>query len=351
MLSRTLARVVVVASLLSPSIPRACTAFCAATPDGPLLAKSFDWLTGEGWLVYNERGRSRPMLLGRSNEDRWTSQHASLSLTTVGPGFPISGMNDAGLAVEALVDLSVPPTHTPKPGTLTGIELVQYALDRFGSVEELAVFAQTQQVSQLAVALHFLACDGTGDCAVVEPDRSGTRITRGNALSVRALANGRYTEELEGMIPSAAERWFGLGRPKRGSSQARFSTVAKALKAQRVRGEEDAFALLDQVVLPHRTRWQLVWNLGARTVTVRQREPDVDTLSLNLDAFERRCDGAPLVRRLGGREHAFTRWTETDVRDAEAAVLTQIDAEHPKARALAGRVARATASSTCAPRE
>ncbi|MBI5544554.1 MAG: hypothetical protein HY901_11735, partial [Deltaproteobacteria bacterium] len=100
-----------------PAQCRACTAFLASTPEGHLVAKGFDWITGEGWIVWNERGRTRSLLFADgSPQDTWTSRYASLTLTTVGPGFPVSGMNEAGLAIEALVDLSGRPTSSAQPG-------------------------------------------------------------------------------------------------------------------------------------------------------------------------------------------------------------------------------------------
>src|SRR4051812_27161648 len=131
---------VVVATLASvvlgpPSPARACTAFSVPTADGRLLAKSFDWSTGQGWIVLTERGRERSALVpGSAAPLAGPARFSSLSLTTVGPGFPISGMNEAGLAIEALVDLDATATLTPEPGRLISLEMVQRGLDQLATV-------------------------------------------------------------------------------------------------------------------------------------------------------------------------------------------------------------------------
>ena len=337
---------IVVFSAAAPA--RACTAFSVVTPEGALLAKGFDWVTGEGWIVVNERGRVRSALVpGASHaQSPWTARFASLSLTTVGPGFPIGGMNEEGLAIEALVDLSERPTATPEPGALTGLELVQYGLDRFATVGELASFARGAHVTQLAVALHFLACDRSGECVAIEPRPGGAKVTR--TTQAKALANRPYAEDLEAMRPAGLLGWLGLGRPMPGGSADRFRTVARALEASPPKTEPDALSLLEKVVMRHRTQWQLVWNLERRTVLLRQREAGLGTRALRFDELDLGCSGAPRVLPLGRSAHAtFAPWSERDAAAAEQAVLLQAGGSGPEVHRLASVVAAATRSSGC----
>ena len=338
----------VAASMGRPAPARACTAFSVPTPEGQLLAKGFDWVTGDGWIVVNERSRTRSLLFpgDSSASNSWTSRYASLSATTVGPGFPVSGLNEAGLAIEALVDFSGARASTPEPGQLTGLEFIQYGLDRFGSVAELVDFAQLARVSQMAVALHFLACDRTGACAVIEIRRSGTRVTRD--LPIRALANQPYAEDLGATRPSRFAAWLGWGRPPPGSSGDRFRRVARALESGPPRTESTALDLLETVVMPHRTQWQIVWNLERRTMVLRQREARLGTIALRLDDLDGRCTDAPRARALGRTAgDSFASWSEHDVTLAEEAVAHQVGGPDTAARRLAALVAAATRSSKC----
>jgi len=325
---------------------RACTAFSAITPGGPLLAKGFDWVTGDGWIVVNERGRTRAPLAPGGALESWVSRYASLSLTTVGPGFPVSGMNEAGLAIEALVDLSSATTRSLEPGRLTGLEFIQYGLDRFGSVADLAGFAQGIAISQVAVPLHFLACDARGACVSIEPRGDRTVVTRSATTPV--LANRPYADDLRASRPSRLAAWLGLGAPARGSSAGRFATVARALGSRPLGDEDAALRLLERVVMPGRTQWQIVWNLERRTVVVRQREAGLGTLRLGFDGLDLECSGAPRVKGLGAVGNStFVAWETQDVALSATAVQGQIGEVGPAAEGLAARVARATQGSVC----
>lgn len=343
----------VLAALIAVSVPSmavACTAFSAATPAGPLLAKGFDWMTGEGWIVVNERGRSRSLLFPGAPPDdgAWTSKHASVSLTTVGPGLPVSGMNEAGLAVEALVDLSASPTATPAAGRLTGLELVQYALDRFETVAELAEFAEKKAVTQLGVALHFFACDASGACVVIEPGPKATRVTRG--LKPKALANNPWAKDVEAMTPSPLAWWLGWGSPRPGSSAFRFRTVARAAVNAPPRDSTAALAVLEKVAMPGRTQWQIVWDLTERSMTLRQREAKLGTMSLKLEGLDRNCVGAPRVLPLGRAAQAsFAPWSEEDEVRSERALRRQLGNGGPQVSRLASLIAAAIRSSACPP--
>jgi hypothetical protein len=331
-----------------PSPARACTAFSTPSPEGRLLAKSFDWSTGRGFIVFTERGRERaPLVPGAPSFGG--ARHASLSLTTVGPGFPVSGMNEAGLAIEALVDLDARIAAAPEPGRLTGLELVQLALDQFSSVAELAAFAGRAGFSQLAVPLHFFACDRGGECAVVEAPSGATRVTRG--LPVAALANRPYADDLDdSRPPTGLAAWLGFRRPRAApeSSQARFRAVADALGAGPVGGEEAALGLLERVAVRGRTQWQIVWNLERGTAQVRQREAGLGTTTLRLADLDPRCQGPQRVRALGRAGGAgFVGWSAEDASQVREAVLGQLRRATPEARRLAEAVAGVAGSSGC----
>lgn len=349
--------VVFVATLASlglglPSPARACTAFSAPTPEGRLLAKSFDWGTGQGWMVLTERGRERaPLVPGGAPPFAGPARFSSLSLTTVGPGFPISGLNEVGLSIEALVDLGATATLAFEPGRLVSLELVQAGLDRFATVAELSAFAKRTGFTQLAVPLHFFACDRVGECAVIEMAGGDARVTR--ALPVAALANRPYADDLDDSRPRRGlAAWLGFGRPRAApeSSQARFRAVADALQAAPPDGEGAALGLLEKVVMRRRTQWQIVWNLDRGTALVRQREAGLGTMTVRLAELDPRCQGAQRVRPLGRAPvTGFAAWSAEDSARVEEAVLAQLRRSTPEARRLAAAVAAAAGSSTCRP--
>jgi hypothetical protein len=341
-LLRSLTALSLVATLSLAAWPaQACTAFANTTRHGSLVAKSFEWQTGEGWAVRNERGRTRtPLVPGREG---WTARYASLSLTTVAPGFPVSGLNEAGLVIESLVDFSVEPELAARPGTLTGLELVQYGLDMFSSVDELAAFAEQEGFSQLAVGLHFFTCEQSGRCAVIESSSEGVRVTCLPRKLARALANRPLGEDQATHERGWLGAWLGFA-PSPGSSAARYRLAIE--NVGQVETSQDAFRLLDRL-RSRSTQWQLVWDLEAKRVHFRGEGV---TASLSLEPHLA-CSGAPRVLSLdalgSGR---FSAWTARDAVSAEPRIVQQVGRSRA-ARELARAVAQSAGASGCAAME
>ncbi len=326
---------------------QACTTFSSATPSGPIVAKSFDWVTGEGWLVINERSRIRSPLFPDTAAKRgtWVSSLASLSLTTVGPGLPVSGMNEAGLAIEALVDFSAARTMIPEPGILNGLEFIQYGLDKFDSVMELADFAQEAHISLLGVPLHYFSCDRSGACVIIEVRHGLTRVTR--HPPVRALANRSYSEDLAATRPSWFERWFGQATLPSGSSQARFHIAANGVAAGFLASESDALSLLEQVALRQMKGWQTVWNLERLTLLLHQGKAGLGATTLAFRDLMGPCRGAPPVRAMGrAGTGSFAPWSDEDVLRSQRLLSLQLG-RSTGARRLARIIAEASRSSRC----
>ncbi len=336
-----------------PQVSQACTTFSVDTPQGPLVAKSFDWSTGDGWVVLNERGRSRTLLFPSATLSGWQAKYASLALTTTGPGFPVSGMNEAGLVIETLVDMSELPTTEVAAGVPTGLELVQMGLDTAGSVKELVELVQRTSFSQLAIALHFFACDRTGACAVIEAQAGRVRTTAGDHLKVEALANRRYAADLADADPSWLEGIFGHTK---GSSADRFAIAARAT-ASRTTNAQVLLNSLRDVATPGLTKWQLVWDAAHKQVHLRRPELGPEVMTFQVAKFPS-CEGAPRVMRLGDTGGASVPWSAADAARTEAAVLAQLGGSSASAAAgsrssspsafLAARVAQATQSTSCA---
>jgi hypothetical protein len=259
-------------------------------------------------------------------------------------------MNEAGLAVEALVDGSVVASTAPDPDHLTGLELVQYGLDRFASADDFASFAERNGVAQLAIPLHFFACDRSNACIVIETSSSGVRVLRDQALGVHALANAPFAVDKATPHPSGIGAFFGIGTPAPHASSERFAKTREWLTGHRPRSVPEAFDLLDAVRVPGRTRWQLVWDLTGDTLHMRasgRRTP----ATFHLDATLATCAGAPLVRPLPTGDDdpsvPFHPWADTDASATERAVFEQLGGRSERAHRLAQVVAQATRATAC----
>ena len=268
------------ALIVAMGLPRptaACTTVLLEHEGRRLMAKSYDWDNGRGLLLHNKRGVAKRALLldPAAVPANWTSAHASLTFNQYGRELPNGGINDAGLVVEIMwLKGSIYPPRDPRPA-LNELQWIQYQLDRFARTAEVVAHAPSLRVAPVRGRVHYLVCDGTGDCAAMEYLDGELVVHGGTRLPFKALTNHPYAEARR-----RAEAHAGLGGkaavPTGRSSHARF--VRAALAARRppvVRGRDllaTTFAILDDVAQGDRTRWQIVYDLSARSVHFRTRD-------------------------------------------------------------------------------
>lgn len=172
-----------VALVLASAGPAAATtAFALRGKSSQVVAWSYDAPTGSAELVLNRRGLVKRALVAEGVEPvSWVSGYGSLTLNQLGADFPLAGINQAGLAVVALpLDDAgyAPRSHRAEVDPL---QWVQYCLDSFENVNQVVFSAEQYRISG-PVGYHFLACDGFGTCAIVEPiggevvSRSGDKL-------------------------------------------------------------------------------------------------------------------------------------------------------------------------------
>ncbi len=269
---------------------RACTAFAADTADGRIVGKNFDWYSGDGLVAVNPKGASRFALYSSDTAPfTWTSKWGSVSFSPAGPGFPLSGMNEAGLTVEGLSHLDAEEETRASEG-LTAPEWAMYVLDNFATVEEVFAFASKTAYLQYPLALHFLVCDAKGECLVIEKRGRGLDILSDRVMGVNVLANRSWPKDrraLDAPRPKASlfERFLSLLGQARapGSSAERFRALAFEVSAKAARREAIGFDSLDQSRIAGMTKWQILWNQTKRRVSWRNFSGDAPGRILQVD--------------------------------------------------------------------
>ncbi len=290
----------VVLALLCPNLPgggaRACTAFQLEIEGEHLVGKSYDWHRGEGLLIVNQRGVAKAAFLGHlmDRPARWTSRYGSLTFNQYGREMPAGGINEAGLVVEVLwlAEAEVPePDERP---SVNELQWIQWALDNHTTVAELVEAAPSIRVSPLVAAVHYFACDATGECAALEYLFGRLEIAAAEDMPIHALTNDTYDVSL-----SYAERFEGFGGildPAGGDEPLdRFVTAATMARLPRGAAEapEDAaFAVLDHVSMGPFTKWAIVYRPSERQVTFRTNA-NPTLRSVDLDDFDLDC-GSPV---------------------------------------------------------
>jgi len=264
---------IALAVVLSGAPADACTALQIKHATGPLMAKNYDWDVAAGFLTINPRGLSKTAVVPEGSKPaRWTSRYGSVSFNQYGREFPMGGMNEAGLAMEVLwLDEAVYPP-TGNRNSIGALQWVQFCLDSFRTVSDVVASASELSIGGPAT-LHFLACDPTGNCAVIE-FLDGKLVARSErTLPLSALTNSTYNESLEYL-----NRTLGYGgapvTPDGPGSLARFARAANGAHAIRANTSEqppidETFAVLADVSQPDSTQWSIVYELQEGRVHFR----------------------------------------------------------------------------------
>jgi choloylglycine hydrolase len=153
---------------------------------------------------------------GQAGKLRWTSRHASLSMTELG-GNVVEGLNDAGLAVHLLMFTTAEYESPDRRPVLTTAVWSQFVLDNCATVDEsldllAGVRVVPTQVMDFPDGAHLAITDVTGDTAIVEPIAGKMVVHRGAQYQVMTNAPS-MDEQLANL---SRYRPFGGERPPPG---------------------------------------------------------------------------------------------------------------------------------------
>jgi penicillin V acylase-like amidase (Ntn superfamily) len=370
--SLALRTAVVCAVIASVGLPRlvhtheagkleACTAFVLSASGGPWLGKNLDWAFDEGILAVNERGVLKRGWQPEGISDfSWVSRFGSVTFNQFGWGFPLGGINEAGLVVE---ELSYSPARYPPADDrsgLTELQWIQFQLDNSASVEEVLASDTLVRIDGFLFGLHYMVADPSGSVAVIEFLEGRRVVYRGEDLPVPVLANDTYRNLLRYL---ALHQGFGGSRivSDGPESPERFVRAATLLKQyaewEDSRGPEAAaFRILESVRQPD-TQWTLVYDLKRRAASFIS--PSFPTLrSVALDTLDFSCRpadvmlplsaGVPTLPPGSGRP-----WSDRENQELLERVFSRLEAllgpeEIPAAEVIAD-LARHPATAVCAP--
>ncbi len=254
----------------------ACSIFSFDSNSKKIVAKNYDWNFGHGFLTVNKRGVLKKSLVLQDelkegellSSITWVSKFGSVTFNQYGHEFPVGGMNEAGLIVEALV---LSDTHMAKREdrpSINELQWVQFQLDNYKNVDDVVNNINTLYIRTLLEGLHYFVCDRSGECAIIEFLDENVKIHRskGEAMPYKVLTNDTYGEDLkylgkfrgfggEKYIPDSAST----------SPPARFVGLAHQLvKNTHSDYEKRAYTSLAMVKNKkdtYKTRWQIIYNM------------------------------------------------------------------------------------------
>jgi penicillin V acylase-like amidase (Ntn superfamily) len=174
----------------------------------------------------------------------------------------MQGINERGLAGMVLVA----PARYPiigKRGVITENLWLQYQLDQFSSIQEVAEHLDDFGIRKISADLHWFLCDASGECATVEFSEGQRRIYRTTDDRLQVLTNSPALESWDWY-----HEWSQSGRelPVGYGSMARFTRLAWRASHE---SNLDLTAALDDVAQKGFTAWQTIFDLKRREMLVR----------------------------------------------------------------------------------
>lgn len=278
-------------ALMSSSLrTEACTAFQFRAGQNQYLAKSHDFMMGEGLLHVNRRGIAKRSMLTPNTSFAWVSRFGSVTYNQFGRELPNGGMNEAGVVVEMLWLNETKYAPADERHEIELLQWLQYQLDTAKTVEDVIASDRSLRIVAGPAPVHFFVADREGGAAVLELLEGKLRVHRGADLPVPVLANDVYAKCVEGL---AAGSMPGTGPL---SSFDRFLTLARQTNQFDPRGgqpEQYAFAALQRVRQSQYTQWQIVYDpAGSRLWLRRQVDDTVREVDFG------KCDFSPIAAPL-----------------------------------------------------
>ena len=247
----------------------ACTTFSFNHDGKPIFGRNFDWPTGKGSVIINQRGiKKTAQSYDVTNQLAWVSKYGSATFNQIGRDFPYGGMNEAGLVVETMMlnDTQYPSSSGLRP-EIDLFQWIQYQLDNFSTVQEV-IESDSKIKIKARTGAHFLICDYKGNCAVIEFLDGQLVYHTKETLPVSALSNTKYSE--------AIRFWSTNQLPKndRRRSVGRFIRAANMMEDYNSQTQEPvdyAFTILSSVSNPSDTQWSIVYDIANRCIYFRTK--------------------------------------------------------------------------------
>ena len=242
------------------------------------LAANYDWRAHGGFVFLSPRGQQKfSKIPSHHHSDAgkfWISRYASLTLSQFGRDYPMQGINERGLAGMVLVAPAQYPT-IGKIGVITENLWLQYQLDQFSSIQEVAEHLDDFGIRKISADLHWFLCDASGECATVEFSEGQGRIYRTTDDRLQVLTNSPALESWDWY-----HEWSQSGRalPEGYGSMARFTRLAWRASHE---GVLDLPSALDDVAQEGFTAWQTIFDLKRREMLVRLAGDDWRQISFN----------------------------------------------------------------------
>jgi penicillin V acylase-like amidase (Ntn superfamily) len=274
------------AAALSPR--PACTSFCLDNGDHCVFGANQDNPIDAAMLAVKRRQVLKtawePSTTGEYA--RWISRYGSVTFDYAGYQLAWAGMNEVGLMMSTM---ALYETENPAPDSRPPLQSplwMQFLLDSYSTVKE--VIASDALVRIKDNVDHFLICDSTGDCAVIEFLEGKVVYHTGESLPVAALTNHRYQDSVKAWQEDDAQ----------GDSLGRFASAAdRVMSFEPTSADSAVDAAFDTLaaVARHDNAWRIVFDPANLQIHFRTNSnPQIRTVDFAKLDFS--CDAPILVQ-------------------------------------------------------
>ena len=268
-----------------------CTIFSLYPNNQHWIGRTFDWAYGHGLVYTNKRNVTKTSLklLPTDVQSSWTSKYGSVTFNQFGREFPTGGMNEKGLMIDALeLRSSIFPQADSRP-SFNELQFIQYVLDNYKSIEELALDITSIRLSPVGSQLHYFVCD-VNQCLTIEYINGEVVTHYGKDLPISGIANNSYEEHVDyakdfvtfgGDKPIVLESKDSLDRFVRSNYNAKFINQAE-------NKVETLFDYLEDVGSAN-NRWQIIYNQSEMAITFRTQTQFDKIRKIDLTTIDFSC--------------------------------------------------------------
>jgi choloylglycine hydrolase len=227
------------------------------------LLKSFDFKNVEGYLYINKKNIVKKALTkSYLTSKEWTSKYGSITFNQAGRDFPFGGMNEAGVAMEIMwLDETLYPENSKLP-TINESQKIQYILDTSANLDEAISQIKTVEIEPILAPVHYMICDSTSKCSIVEYLNRQLVITSIEKDSEKISQNSIYAEMLSKKLRVDGSTF----RNSPVEIKSIFDTASLTNQDEII---TQSFKNLETVQQGAWTKWQIVYNLSSKEAWFR----------------------------------------------------------------------------------
>ena len=283
----------------------ACSTFCLSDSNEIVIGYSFDWYSGHGFVVTNNKGMKKTAFMPFEDTPvEWISKYGSITFNLAGKEFPFAGMNEQGLVVTQMWLNDTKYQEADERGAITELQWIQYQLDNFQSVNEVIQSNNILRITnKTAIQLHFFICDREGNVAIIEFLDGRLVYHTGDELPVPLICNDKYDKSMKSLIGSMnfkekdTDLSLDMEDVKNKPGDNRFTKGFNAIERYKQQSGsniiDSAFGILD-VLRQRHTKWNIVFSIKDFQMYYRTNE-NVKIRKINMNDFEFGCNAEQLM--------------------------------------------------------